>query len=312
MTATIQVRRDTAANWTSANPTLNAGEIGLETDTGSFKIGSGSTWNLTPYSSPTIPIRASVSADLDDALYRNTGRYHFASGVALTNGPSSPANIVAADGGAALLVMQYPSSIVVQTLTTEGNGTTQPTKSWYRVYDTAWRAWEPIGNWALSATEGVDIKARDVTVERDLLVKNDATVNDDLSVLGDLNVAGLPTNSVAPTWAQFAANLLLRGSAFGTQTVFAIQHWTANNAAAPDLSNQTASITWNVVGIGTATASATPSAGTWWGMAIGFGGTPRELRVIDTRAFTAASSSAFTLSGGGTIQNFFLFAIRAT
>jgi len=41
----IQVRKDTAANWTSNNPTLASGEIGLETDTGKFKIGDGtSTW----------------------------------------------------------------------------------------------------------------------------------------------------------------------------------------------------------------------------------------------------------------------------
>ena len=46
----IQVRRSTAASWTSTNPTLAAGEIGLETDTGNFKFGTGSTtWNLLPY-----------------------------------------------------------------------------------------------------------------------------------------------------------------------------------------------------------------------------------------------------------------------
>jgi hypothetical protein len=46
----IQVRRDTAANWTSTNPTLAAGEIGLETDTGQFKFGTGSaTWTALSY-----------------------------------------------------------------------------------------------------------------------------------------------------------------------------------------------------------------------------------------------------------------------
>lgn len=46
----IQLRRDTAANWTSANPTLAAGELGFETDTGNFKIGTGSTaWNSLGY-----------------------------------------------------------------------------------------------------------------------------------------------------------------------------------------------------------------------------------------------------------------------
>ena len=47
----IQVRRGLAATWTSTNPTLAAGEIGFETDTGKFKIGTGSsTWSALSYS----------------------------------------------------------------------------------------------------------------------------------------------------------------------------------------------------------------------------------------------------------------------
>jgi hypothetical protein len=50
MATKIQVRRDTAANWTSVNPTLFAGEIGFETNTGKFKIGNGSsTWSALDY-----------------------------------------------------------------------------------------------------------------------------------------------------------------------------------------------------------------------------------------------------------------------
>lgn len=46
----IQVRRGTAATWTSTNPTLAAGELGFETDTGKFKIGTGSsTWTALTY-----------------------------------------------------------------------------------------------------------------------------------------------------------------------------------------------------------------------------------------------------------------------
>jgi hypothetical protein len=46
----IQVRRGTAAQWTSANPTLAAGEWGVETDTLKVKIGNGSTvWNSLAY-----------------------------------------------------------------------------------------------------------------------------------------------------------------------------------------------------------------------------------------------------------------------
>lgn len=51
MTARMQQRRDTAANWTSTNPTLAAGEMGIETDTYKFKVGNGSTaWTSLPYS----------------------------------------------------------------------------------------------------------------------------------------------------------------------------------------------------------------------------------------------------------------------
>ena len=50
MTARLQNRRDTAANWTTNNPTLAQGEIGYETDTTKFKIGDGATaWNSLAY-----------------------------------------------------------------------------------------------------------------------------------------------------------------------------------------------------------------------------------------------------------------------
>jgi len=46
----FQFRRGTAAQWSAANPTLAAGEMGLETDTNQFKIGNGTTpWNSLSY-----------------------------------------------------------------------------------------------------------------------------------------------------------------------------------------------------------------------------------------------------------------------
>jgi hypothetical protein len=50
----IQIRRGTAAQWTSTNPTLASGEQGFETDTGKFKIGNGSTaWTSLAYAAGT-------------------------------------------------------------------------------------------------------------------------------------------------------------------------------------------------------------------------------------------------------------------
>ena len=50
MASIIQIRRDTASNWTSANPILALGEMGAETDTSKIKIGDGVTaWTSVPY-----------------------------------------------------------------------------------------------------------------------------------------------------------------------------------------------------------------------------------------------------------------------
>lgn len=46
----LQMRRGSAATWTSTNPTLSAGEWGYETDTGRAKVGDGSTvWTSLKY-----------------------------------------------------------------------------------------------------------------------------------------------------------------------------------------------------------------------------------------------------------------------
>ena len=46
----IVLRNDIAANWKANNPILLTGELGIENDTGYFKIGDGATtWNDLPY-----------------------------------------------------------------------------------------------------------------------------------------------------------------------------------------------------------------------------------------------------------------------
>jgi len=50
METRIQLRRDTGANWTSNNPVLATGEVGIDTTLNNFKIGDGLTaWNGLPY-----------------------------------------------------------------------------------------------------------------------------------------------------------------------------------------------------------------------------------------------------------------------
>jgi hypothetical protein len=50
MAVQIQFRHDTAANWTSVDPILAEGELGLEMDTEQFKIGNGvDSWTDLAY-----------------------------------------------------------------------------------------------------------------------------------------------------------------------------------------------------------------------------------------------------------------------
>lgn len=67
MSFVYQVRRDTAANWTAANPTLLQGEWALETDTHRAKLGDGVTaWSSLAYFLAD-EISAAVAAVIDGA-----------------------------------------------------------------------------------------------------------------------------------------------------------------------------------------------------------------------------------------------------
>jgi hypothetical protein len=62
MATRIQFRRGSAASWTSANPTLAQGELGIELDTSKFKIGNGTlAWNALPYGGIQGPQGTSIN-----------------------------------------------------------------------------------------------------------------------------------------------------------------------------------------------------------------------------------------------------------
>ena len=69
MATRMQQRRGTAAQWTAANPTLAAGEIGFETDTNKFKIGNGSSnWAALQYFANTAGLEALLNDGAPAAL----------------------------------------------------------------------------------------------------------------------------------------------------------------------------------------------------------------------------------------------------
>jgi hypothetical protein len=71
----IKFRRDTAANWATTNPTLAAGEVGLETDSGLVKYGNGtSAWADLQYTT-TASIRTKVQNATGSAITKGSVVY---------------------------------------------------------------------------------------------------------------------------------------------------------------------------------------------------------------------------------------------
>lgn len=74
MTTRMQQRRGTAAEWTSVNPILGAGEIGFETDTGYFKIGDAvNPWTQLEYFETTDKIQERI----DDKVAKDVTPFNF-------------------------------------------------------------------------------------------------------------------------------------------------------------------------------------------------------------------------------------------
>ena len=73
MATIIQLRRDTAANWTANNPILADGEPGLEKDTGKEKTGDGVTpWNELAYKTGMSSNSPELEQRIDDLESANS------------------------------------------------------------------------------------------------------------------------------------------------------------------------------------------------------------------------------------------------
>ena len=93
MTSRLQQRRDTAANWTSNNPTLAGGEIGYETDTKKFKVGDGSTaWTSLSYAAAGTVTSITAGTGLSGGTISTSGTIAIDSTVATLTGTQTLTN----------------------------------------------------------------------------------------------------------------------------------------------------------------------------------------------------------------------------
>lgn len=190
MTAKIQLRRDSAANW-AAN-TLSAGEVGLEIESNTVvgvKIGGNTTataYNALDYLAGTLPERTTTSiSTFNDAALRKFGRFTFSNPVGVTDGPITFAST---DGAAHMLVLTFETS-AIQFVHVEGDGTV-PSKFYQRIYDggaSAWRAWHHTTNWATDASTGTPITCTTLDAKGVATFADGSANNPSIANNGDLN-----------------------------------------------------------------------------------------------------------------------------
>lgn len=88
----IQLRHDTAANWTEKNPVLMVGELGFEIDTNKFKIGDGvKDWNALEYA-----VKDEIA--LTDENVTMTDDFTATVNIGTFNVPASGSGTIAAQG----------------------------------------------------------------------------------------------------------------------------------------------------------------------------------------------------------------------
>jgi hypothetical protein len=181
-TVRLQLRRGLADDWFDANPTLAAGEIGIETDTNTFKFGDGDTaWNDLEYA---------LSGTVDDYIALST------KGVA--NGVAS------LDGSGLIPIAQLPGAAAldaeVSTAVTNHNNSTTNVHG--------------IANTSLLATTANVATAKseaEATASSELTSHNSNTTN----VHGIVNTANLVTLDANQT---LTAKTLSSPSLTGTPT----------------------------------------------------------------------------------------------
>lgn len=122
----LQLRRDTAANWTATNPTLAAGEPGFESDTNKLKLGDGATaWNSLGYFGAASASPLTTKGDIWGYSSTNARIPVGANGLVLQADSTQTLGVKwASVGGAGAVEYDYVENTagVTVTATSDGNG----------------------------------------------------------------------------------------------------------------------------------------------------------------------------------------------
>jgi hypothetical protein len=123
MATRMQQRRGTASQWTSANPILNAGEIGWESDTNKFKIGDGTNhWADLDY---FIDQSSTVNPSFGSSItFEGVTANAYETTLAVTD-PTADRSIILPDASGTVVVADGSGNVTVSgNLTVQGTTTT--------------------------------------------------------------------------------------------------------------------------------------------------------------------------------------------
>ena len=115
----LQFRRGLSTEWTSNNPTLASGEMGIETNTNQFKIGDGTTaWNSLAYGGIVGPTGNTGATGAASTVTGPTGTTGPTGAASTVTGPTGPA----AAGGGSVSIVGSTGFASVLTVATGGTG----------------------------------------------------------------------------------------------------------------------------------------------------------------------------------------------
>ena len=173
----------TAAAWTSANPTLLAGEVGIESDTGADKVGDGTTaWNSLSYRSVGLTgLADSTTIDVNTAT-PGTIKWHNIK-------PDLIQATIGSDGGTAATAPLYAMTYIPYGCTITG--------AYLASVDSSCAAL------SASATVEVWIKSAAIPTSSDKVSASAPLTLSSASLSADTTLTGWTTAVTAGSWAIF-------------------------------------------------------------------------------------------------------------
>lgn len=156
----IQLRRGTTAQWSSANPTLAAGELGVDTSLTKFKVGNGSTaWNSLGYSTITFQgAYASGTTYYPNDIVTYSNQTYICILQSTGNAPTNTTywSVLATKGTDGEVTLSTSQTLTNKTISASNNTLTGPDGSTQVGYLSAPQAHNSSGNYTLALTDAGD------------------------------------------------------------------------------------------------------------------------------------------------------------